>query len=215
MPANDQTPLYETASPETATQINARAHDLRIRTHSNFDDGATLATDLLKNDLWVDRTNGKIYIARTDGDTTGRVLFPDLAVPHGGLTRVQQIRVMLPASFLGGTGTVNIFAAYGACTVVGFALLSDTATSGSNSGNKRTFQLTNLGIAGAGTATMLATAKSTVGAEIAVDTAYQLAPAQNLGMVANEVLRLTVTVTGVPTALDSAVVSGMLYMVAA
>ena len=85
----------------------------------------------------------------------------------------------------------------------GFAQVSDTATAASDAGNKYDFQVANL----TQTNNLLASAKSTNGAEIAANTVYDLGPDQNRQVAANDVLELQITKTGAPTDLSGAEVA--------
>jgi len=108
------------------------------------------------------------------------------------------------------TGNITL-GALPACNVTNIVLTSDTATSGSGAGTKFDFQVTNVTRA----VTMLTTVVTTNGNEIAVSTAYPLAPNKNLNVAANDVLRLDVTKTGTPTSLASAKITATVYYTAA
>lgn len=83
-------------------------------------------------------------------------------------------------------------------------LISDTATTSSDGSNKFTFQLANL----TQSKNLLATAKTTHGAEITGDTPYSMTPTQyNSNLAFGDVIELQVTKTGSPTDLANAVVA--------
>lgn len=83
-------------------------------------------------------------------------------------------------------------------------LISDTSTTSSDNSNKFTFQVANL----TQSENLLATAKTTYGAEITGDSPYSLTPTQhNSGLAFGDVIELQITKTGSPTDLTNAVVA--------
>lgn len=79
--------------------------------------------------------------------------------------------------------------------VMGCVVVSDTATTGSGAGNRWDFQIRNKTAA----VNLLIAAKTTNGAEIAVDTPYAVTADQNQQPAALAVLELQITKTGSPT----------------
>jgi len=98
-----------------------------------------------------------------------------------------------------------LFVAPERCYVRSFYLLSDTATSGSGSGTKFTFQLANL----TQSVNLAATAKSTNGTEIAQNVPFAITADQNTLLNEGDVIQLQITKTGSPTDLSSAEVNIM------
>jgi len=100
-----------------------------------------------------------------------------------------------------GGGNVNRLLAVMPCDGIidDIVLLSDTGTS-SDASNNLTFQVVNE----TDTLNLLASAKSTNGAEISADTAYNLGCDQNREFSKGDVLSLTITGNGTPTDLSSA-----------
>lgn len=102
---------------------------------------------------------------------------------------------------LSATANVPIGVVPQAGTVSKVYLVSDTTTSGSGAGNRWDFNVRNVTQA----ENLKAADKTTNGAEITLEVAYDLGLDQNLtGLAAGDVLRLTVTKTGAPTSLSSA-----------
>jgi len=100
-----------------------------------------------------------------------------------------------------------IFVAPSACVVTKAYLVSDTATSSSDGTDNYEFQVENKTQA----EDLASSAKSTNGAEIAGDTAYDLGLDQNLTLAAGDVLELQITKNNAPTDLSSAEVSAFLH----
>ena len=96
-----------------------------------------------------------------------------------------------------------IFIAPTRCVISNIKLVSDTATTDSNGTNKWTFQIANL----TQTLDLCSTAKTTNGAEMAGDTAYDLGVDQNLVLSAGDVLELQITKGATPTDLTNAQIS--------
>lgn len=84
--------------------------------------------------------------------------------------------------------------------VASVALISTVATSGSDGANNWSVQLADI----TGAVNLFATAPSTNGSELVVDTAWRKTPDQNATVIADHVLKLTVTKTGAPTSLAAA-----------
>jgi hypothetical protein len=99
------------------------------------------------------------------------------------------------------SGNKFVFIAPNRCVIKSAKIVSDVATSGSGATAKYDFQVANL----TQTLNLLSAAKSTNGAEIAADAAYNLGVNQNLTLAENDVLELQVTKTGSPTDLSSAI----------
>jgi len=101
---------------------------------------------------------------------------------------------------LAGSDDRFLFIAPYKCHIVQVMLISDTATSGSNAGNKWSFQVHNLGLG----QNLLATAATTNSNEIGADNCWALDPNQNLKVSQYNVIELQITKTGAPTDLTGA-----------
>jgi len=107
---------------------------------------------------------------------------------------------------LSGSDDRFLFVAPAASYIREVSLVSDVATSSSDGTDNWTFQVANL----TKTQDLLATAKTTNGAEISADTVYDLGLDENQQVAANDVIELQVTKNNSPTDLSSAEISAFI-----
>ena len=148
----------------------------------------------------------------SEGTPSLNTIIPDVSAANGGNATEAAVEAQFHVTghrLVSWTATASqpIFVApYGGCTIQVIYLSSDTATTGSDGSNKHGIQVTNMGVAGAGTATLRAAALTTSGNEIGAYTAWPFSVTQNAAMLEGESLKFTATVTGIPTALTNAVI---------
>lgn len=87
------------------------------------------------------------------------------------------------------------------------ALVSDTASTGSDGSNNFTFQVANLTQSN----DLLSAVVTTNSNEIGADTVYKLTPDQNQDVNAGDVIELQIVMNGTATDLSSAMVMGTVY----
>lgn len=159
--------------------------------------------------LWVDPSTSGNFTAtpQTGYPPVGKCLVTGasglILFDRAGLLRESQFSYFQPRPFVFTNATHNrllMAGPYANFKITQAYLLSDTATTGSGAGTRWDFQLRNVTAA----VNLLSTAKTTNGAEIAANTAYDLTPNQNQTIAANDVIRLEITKTGSPTDLSAA-----------
>ena len=156
--------------------------------------------------LSATRVTGYPPVAQVDVDhaTLGVLtVFAAGAHVHTALPRATS---MVRIGGISGSDDRYLFVAPAASYIRQVSLVSDTATSSSDGTDNYTFQVANL----TQTNNLLASAKSTNGAEIAADTVYDLDPDQNQQVAANDVLELQITKNNAPTDLSSAEISAVI-----
>jgi len=199
---------------------------------SNLHSDTTAPTNLHDGMLWHDTANNQIKVYDLT-NTAWRVLVQDITDGNCGLAKLAGPTFTAPASGSAAAGDAHFPVAsqigamvFASVIEVTFAnathdhfvftvpvnaryeisdvhIVSDTATSGSSAVNNWSFQVRNL-TAGLD---LLATAKTTNGAEIAADARYSLGVDQNnakANLGGGDVLELQITKTGTPTDLSSA-----------
>lgn len=102
------------------------------------------------------------------------------------------------------TITLPAFIAPYNCSIIGIKLISDTATTSSESGKKFAFQIHNKTQNNDLCSTAQATYQSAAVNEIGALAVFDLAVNQNLDLLTNDYLQIEITETGAPTSLASA-----------
>lgn len=202
---------------------------------SDLHTGATAPTNLHDAMLWHDTANNQVKVYDLT-NTAWRVLVQDITDADCGIAKLSGPTFTGVASGVAATGdshfpiasqisgmvftqaveitfsnathahfvfTVPVAARYGISDV---HLISDTATSGSDASNNWSFQVRNL----TASLDLIASAKTTNGAEIAADTRYSLGVDQNnakADLGGGDVIELQITKTGTPTDLSGAKVT--------